>query len=247
MEEKLKKLSSAVEQTGDIVFITNRDGIIEYVNKSFEEQTGYKENEAIGKKPSLLKSDRHTGAFYGSMWKTILSGRAFRGVVINRKKNGRLFYEKKTITPVKDANDRITHFVSIGKDVTESIHEEQKILHTEVISKKMLESCACGCHRLSRDGTFTHINRAELEILGYQKNELVGKKKWEDLIVPEEKQLFRKHLNELKRNGRVNNYKYTLARKDKKRIHVMLNMTAKLDSKKSVLETRGCVISLDEK
>ncbi len=64
MEEKLKKLSSAVEQTGDIVFITNRDGIIEYVNKSFEEQTGYKENEAIGKKPSLLKSDRHTGAFY---------------------------------------------------------------------------------------------------------------------------------------------------------------------------------------
>jgi PAS domain S-box-containing protein len=123
--EELQKLSSAVEQTADHVIITDRYGVIEYVNRSFEELTGFTKEEVIGLTPRILKSGRHDPAFYQNLWSEILDGRVFRGVLINRKKNGELFYEQKTITPLRDAHSNITHFVSTGKDVTERRQAEE--------------------------------------------------------------------------------------------------------------------------
>jgi PAS domain S-box-containing protein len=91
MENRMKLLSSAVEQTGDIVLITDRNGIIQYVNHAFEQQTGYSRQEALGAKPSIIKSNKHKDNFYQCIWKTILSGRVYRGILINRKKNGKLY------------------------------------------------------------------------------------------------------------------------------------------------------------
>jgi len=91
-EETLKKLSNAVEQTADIVFITNRDGIIEYVNPAFEKLTGYTKQEAVGKTPRILKSGSYSQAQYEHMWKTILSGQTYKNVMLNKRKSGELFY-----------------------------------------------------------------------------------------------------------------------------------------------------------
>ena len=117
--EQMHKLSSAVEQTADAVIITDPQGVIEYVNAAFERITGYSRDEAVGQTPALIKSDRQEPEFYKNLWRTILSGEIYNDIFVNRRKDGKLYYEEKTITPLKDASGRITHFVSTGKDVTE--------------------------------------------------------------------------------------------------------------------------------
>jgi PAS domain S-box-containing protein len=119
-EESLKKLSSAIEQTADQVVITDKEGVIEYVNPAFEKLSNYTKEEMIGKTPRILKSGKHKKSIYKELWETILSGRPYRCVFINKKKGGEIFHEEKTITPVKDAQGNITHFVSTGRDITES-------------------------------------------------------------------------------------------------------------------------------
>lgn len=111
----LQKLSSAVEQTADHVIITDKNGVIEYVNPAFQKLTGFTKTEAIGKTPRIVKSGEHPPKFFEQLWKTILAGEVVRAEFINRKKNGELYYEEKTITPIKDEQSRITHFVSVGR------------------------------------------------------------------------------------------------------------------------------------
>ena len=118
-EERLERLSNAVEQTADSVFITNKDFVIEYVNPAFVQTTGYEREEALGQTPGLLKSGRHTEEFYENLRDTISSGGVFRGTIINRKKSGQLYRTEQTITPMKTDNGEITHYVSVLKDVTE--------------------------------------------------------------------------------------------------------------------------------
>lgn len=115
---EMQKLTSAVEQTADSVVITDRNGLIEYVNPAFESTTGYSRAEVIGKSPQLLKSGKHDRTFYNRLWNTILQGKPYRGIIINKKKNGELYWCEQTITPMKDGNGAITHFVSVIKDIT---------------------------------------------------------------------------------------------------------------------------------
>jgi PAS domain S-box-containing protein len=118
-ELSLRKLSSALEQTADLVLITDRNGLIEYVNPAFEQLTGYSLAEVIGQTPRIIKSGRMSAKFHESLWNTLLAGQIYRGELVNKKKNGELYYEEKTITPIRDSESTITHFISTGKDVTE--------------------------------------------------------------------------------------------------------------------------------
>ncbi len=127
MEEELRKLSSIIEQTADHVMVTDTSGRIQYVNPAFEQLTGYTAEEALGKHARILKSGKHSDDFYRNPWRTILAGKVFREVMINRKKNGELFYEEKTITPIKDEQGHILYFVSTGKDITDRIMLEERL------------------------------------------------------------------------------------------------------------------------
>ena len=130
-EDQLRKLSRAVEQSADLVVITDKTGTIEYINPAFEALTGYSCAEVLGRKPSLLKSGQQDASFYKSLWETILSGNVFRGVLANKKKNGDLFYAEKTITPVRDASGKITHFISNDRDITERRKLEAQLLQAQ--------------------------------------------------------------------------------------------------------------------
>ncbi|UCE88163.1 MAG: PAS domain S-box protein, partial [Pseudomonadota bacterium] len=123
-ETELTKLSSAVEHTADIVMITDPRGIIEYVNPAFEEVTGYSREEVVGKTSKIMKSGKHDKRFYDKLWRTIPAGEVYRDLFVNRRKDGSLFYEEKTITPLKDEHGNIGHLISTGKDVTERIVSE---------------------------------------------------------------------------------------------------------------------------
>jgi PAS domain S-box-containing protein len=126
-EEAMRKLTHVVEQSADYVVITDKEGVIEYVNPAFVEHTGYTQEEAVGKKPSILKSSKHDQRFYMELWETILAGKPFHGEVINQKKNGTLYYEEKTITPLRDAEGNITHFVSSAIDITARKEAEEEL------------------------------------------------------------------------------------------------------------------------
>jgi diguanylate cyclase (GGDEF)-like protein/PAS domain S-box-containing protein len=128
-EAEREKLARAIEQTTDVVMIANRDGIIEYVNPAFETTTGFSANEALGGKPSLLKSGVQDPEFYKRLWQTILSGQSFNDVFVNRKKDGTLYYEEKTITPLTSTSGEITHFVATGRDISERMQSQVQLQH----------------------------------------------------------------------------------------------------------------------
>ena len=121
------QLSSAVEQTADAVIITDVHGRIEYVNSGFEATTGYTREEAVGRTPRIVKSGVMEPEFYGRLWSTIADGAVFRDVFVNRRKNGELYYEEKTITPLRNERGEITHFVSTGKDITDRRRTEEQL------------------------------------------------------------------------------------------------------------------------
>jgi diguanylate cyclase (GGDEF)-like protein/PAS domain S-box-containing protein len=126
-EAEMRKLSRALEQTADTVMITDRDGVIEYVNPAFERITGYAATDMLGRRPNLLNSGKQSPDFYRAMWERILRGEVFSEVFVNRSRAGTLFYEQKTITPLRDGSGEITHFVATGRDISERIEFEERL------------------------------------------------------------------------------------------------------------------------
>ena len=112
-------LSRVVEQTADSVVLTDTQGIIQYVNPAFEITTGYSRDEALGKTPRILRSGLHDAEFYRQMWAQFSQGLPFKGMVINRKKTGELYWAQQTITSMRDESGHLTHFVSVSQDITE--------------------------------------------------------------------------------------------------------------------------------
>jgi diguanylate cyclase (GGDEF)-like protein/PAS domain S-box-containing protein len=131
-KDEFSKFLHIVGQSADLILITNREGIIEYVNNAYPAITGFSKENFIGNSPALLKSGEHKENDYTQLWKTILSGDIYRDVIKNKRKDGTFFYEEKTITPISFDGDKVTHFISIGKDITEriNIEEELRILAT---------------------------------------------------------------------------------------------------------------------
>lgn len=115
----LDRLTRALDQTADAVLITNREGIIEYVNPAFEAMSGFSRDDMLGRTPAMLRSGVQKPHFYERLWATILSGQTFRAVVTDRRRDGRLFDYDQTITPIRSANGSVSHFMSTGRDVTE--------------------------------------------------------------------------------------------------------------------------------
>jgi len=121
-----RRLFQAVEKTTDVVFITDIDGKIEFVNPAFETITGYSRDETLGQTPRILKSGKQEPSYYENLWKTIRSGNVHRATISNRKKNGDLFFAEQTVTPVRDDRGNITHFVSVMKDITELLQKKEQ-------------------------------------------------------------------------------------------------------------------------
>ena len=121
-----ERLSAAVEQTTDSVMITDRLGRIEYVNPAFEATTGYGRDEVLGQTPRVLKSGNHDAEFYRRLWAEVLAGRPFRGTIVNRKKTGELYTAQQTITPMKDDDGKVTHFVAVLRDITELLRRNEQ-------------------------------------------------------------------------------------------------------------------------
>ncbi|MEE9606075.1 MAG: SpoIIE family protein phosphatase [Candidatus Scalindua sp.] len=141
-EESLRKLSRAVEQTAASIVITNDKGTIEYVNPAFCIRTGYKFEEAIGQNFRILESGIHNNAFYEGMWRKLTSGRLWHGEIQNKKKNGEFYWERVTISPIKDEKGMTTHYVAVKEDITKQKEMEERLhkaYRTIKIQKERME------------------------------------------------------------------------------------------------------------
>ncbi|MBI3140236.1 MAG: GGDEF domain-containing protein [Rhodocyclales bacterium] len=129
LRDQFERLKAVAEVGVDSVIVTDTEGVIEYVNPVFEVLTGYGREEAIGRTPALIKSGLLGDNFYVALWAVLRAGREFRGHFINRKKNGDLFHEEKTIRPFVDADGLVRHFVSTGRDVTQRVEALLRLEH----------------------------------------------------------------------------------------------------------------------
>lgn len=127
VEQQLSLQSSALEAAANGIAITDIEGLIIWVNSAFTALTGYTFAEVIGQSTSILKSGKQSDAFYKKMWETILAGKVWRGEIINRHKDGSLYNEDMTITPVKDSTGATINFIAIKQDVTERIRTEAQV------------------------------------------------------------------------------------------------------------------------
>jgi len=127
IEQEIRKLSWAVEQSPSTVIITDTAGHIEYVNPRFTQTTGFPIEEIMGKTPRFLKSGQHSQGFYQQLWNTILGGKEWHGEFVNRKKNGELYWELASITPVRNAAGETTHFLKVAEDITDRVQMEQSL------------------------------------------------------------------------------------------------------------------------
>lgn len=127
LEKKLKKFSKTVEQSPLSVIITDLDGMIEYVNKRFEEVTGYQEDEVVGENPNILKSGLHSDEFYEELWESITNGKSWEGEFYNEKKNGDNYWENAKITPLIGNEGEIEAFIGIKEDITKEKQMKEKL------------------------------------------------------------------------------------------------------------------------
>lgn len=124
-EAQLETLWLALEQSPSTIAITDFNGNLQYVNPKFTQQTGYQSEEVIGENPRLLKSGDKSPEDYKKLWDTITSGNEWRGIFHNKKKNGDIYFEEASISPVKDKTGRIAHYVKVGEDVTKRVKLEE--------------------------------------------------------------------------------------------------------------------------
>ena len=134
-EETLRLQSSALEAAANAIVITDSRGVIEWMNTAFTTFTGYTTEEAVGKKTNLLKSGKHDKAFYKNLWKTILAGKVWQGEMINRRKDGDLYPEEMTITPMKDNRGAVTHFIAVKQDITKRKQAEKILSEAEEVAR----------------------------------------------------------------------------------------------------------------
>ncbi len=128
-ETEFRKLHRAVESSSVMIVVTDTDGIIEYSNPRFTEVTGYSNEEVIGRKTSILNSGTHPGEFYAELWKTVLAGYEWQGEMHNRKKDGSLYWDRTTISQVRDSTGDVTHFVAIKDDITAEYELNRRLSH----------------------------------------------------------------------------------------------------------------------
>jgi PAS domain S-box-containing protein len=174
IELQLKQLSTAVEQSPASIVITDPRGTIEYVNPKFTEVTGYAYEEVIGQNPRVLKSGLQTDEFYSTLWKTITSGREWRGDFSNRKKTGEIYWENASISPIKSSTGMITHFVAVKEDITERKLAEEALEAAEKRYRQLVEETSDTVYSTDLAGCFSYVNPSAEKITGYTETELIG-------------------------------------------------------------------------
>jgi PAS domain S-box-containing protein len=203
-EEELKKLSQAVEQSPASVVITDLKGTIEYVNPKFCEVTGYTFEEAIGQNPRILKSEHTPAAVHRELWKTIKAGHEWRGEFQNKKKNGEIYWEAASISPLKSADGTTAYYLAVKEDVTERKKMEESIREKEARFRGYFENIQAGMAVTSPTKGWIEVNGQLQKMLGYSLDEL-QQMTWAEITHPNDLEVDTKQFERMLA-GEIDNY-----------------------------------------
>ncbi|MFQ6605286.1 MAG: PAS domain S-box protein [Fidelibacterota bacterium] len=200
-----------IEQSPAVIMVTDPDGTIEYVNPRFTKVTGYTAEEVIGANPRILKSGHHTERFYGNIWKALTAGQTWRGIICNKKKNGDLFWESASISPVKDDQNKTLHFVAVKEDITEQISLTENLRASERKFRALFEESQDAIYITDGNGKLLEFNPAFRELFGYMDDELKGINVAKLYLNRSDRRRFR---DTIRKKGYIKNYPVNLKRKD---------------------------------
>jgi nitrogen fixation negative regulator NifL len=174
-EETGRKLSTAVEQSPASVVITDTQGRIEYVNQKFVQKSGYSVAEVLGQSTSILKSGLMPPEIYQNLWETITAGREWKGELRNRRKDGTFYWEAMSISPIRDQQGRITHFIAIKEDISERMRMEAELRENEMIQRTLIESLPIGLVIIDAENrTIEEVNPQAAVLFGAERAAIVG-------------------------------------------------------------------------
>ncbi|MDP2138228.1 MAG: PAS domain S-box protein, partial [Candidatus Didemnitutus sp.] len=166
VERSLRLQGSALDAAANAIIITDRKGAIEWANAAFTTLSGYGADEIRGRNPQeLLNSGRNSAALYKDLWETILDGRVWGGELINRRKDGSLFTEEMTITPVRDEGAGITHFIAVKRDITARKEAEEALRASEEFNRRLIASSSDCIKVLDPDGKLLSMNEGGQRLL----------------------------------------------------------------------------------
>jgi len=212
-EEDLRLLSSAVNSAANAIVITDQNGTITWVNPAFTHLTGYSREEAVGNTPRLLRSGAHNTAFYQHLWDTILSGKVWQSEIINRRKDGSIYIEDETITPLLDDSGQITHFIAIKQDITARKEAEKALLEkTAELDRYFTASLDLLCIA-DKDGNFRRLNPEWEKTLGYPLAELENRN-FREFIHPDDLENAQEAVSQLGADNAVINFENRYRCKD---------------------------------
>jgi len=159
-------LSTTLDQSHESVVITDANATIIYVNQQFCKLTGYTSKEAIGENPNILQSGNHSKKFYKNMWAILTSGKIWKGEFQNKKKNGKLYWEKATIIPIFDDNRKIKSYLGIKVDITKQKKIEQNFKDAEIKYHELIKNSPLGVVTIDTQGNIIIINKKMTDFLG---------------------------------------------------------------------------------
>jgi PAS domain S-box-containing protein len=215
-EEQVELQSRALEAAANAIMITDRHGSILSANAAFCRLTGYEREEVLGKNPRFLKSGAHDDAFYREMWATICSGKSWQGEIQNRRKDGTVYVEEMTITPVTEKDGTITNFIAVKQDTTERKRIDARF-------RRLVNSNAQGVMFWNRGGIITGANDAFLDLVGYTQEDMeAGLITWAGLTPREYAGVDSIALDEIAMEGVCTPYEKEYVRKDGGRVPVLV-------------------------
>ncbi|MBI3242070.1 MAG: response regulator [Chloroflexi bacterium] len=182
--QQLSIQAKALQAAANAIVITDRKGTIQWVNPAFTTITGYAKEEAVGQNPRLLKSGQHDEAYYHRIWQTVTAGQVWQGQIINRRKDGNFYTEEETITPVKDENGDISHFIAIKQDITARKLAEQEVHQQKQYFEALVANSPVAITALDLNNRIISCNPAFEQLFGYIASDVVGQA-LDDLVATE--------------------------------------------------------------
>lgn len=239
-EEKLRKLSMAVEQSPEGILIANINEEIEFVNDAYIRMSGYDADELIGHKLSTLALGLTPQSNYVSLWRSLKKGKSWQGKVTHCRKNGEVFTNHEVYSPIRQSDGVITHYLSIQEDITQKKLLTEELdnyrYYLEDIARKrsdevsyLYNNAPCGYHSLDKNGVVVEINNTELSWLGYKREDVVNQLCFKDIIAPYDHVLFNERYPKFIREGHIDAMEFDLMRKDGSFLPIVLTANAVYD------------------
>ena len=245
-ELRLRQLSLAVEQSPSIVLITDVKGDITYVNPKFTKVTGYEAVEVIGQNPRILKAGELEQDLYRDMWATIVRGGEWNGEILNRKKDGEMYWGLASISPIRDASGVTTHYLEVMEDITERKEGEQALRRQFAFQRQLIDAMPIPIFHKNAEGVYRECNEAFARFIGREREAIIGHSA-RDIAPPDLAEHYHRQDMRLIEQGGQQRYEGRVLHADGSRRDVMFSKAVVHDDDGKVTGLVGAIVDLTER